>query len=50
MTVSEKAKSPFYVFVESDIGLSLIPIHQALIVILSGYGKFVSKKKIRWED
>lgn len=44
----KKFTSPFYWLVESEMGLSILPIHKAIIVILSGYGCYVSKDKVRW--
>lgn len=41
--------NPLYWFVKSDLGLSFIPIHKAILIILSGYGKYVSKKDIKFE-
>ena len=40
--------NPFYWLIESEIGLSILPMHKAILVIISGYGHYVSKKKIRW--
>ena len=40
--------NPFYWLVESEIGLSILPIYKAIIVILSGYGSYVSKNDVRW--
>ena len=39
--------NPFYWLIESEMGLSILPIHKAILVIISGYGHYVSKIKVR---
>ena len=47
-TLKQVYRNPFYWFIETEMGLSFLPIHKAIIVIQLGYGKRVPKNKIRF--